>query len=236
MDKPRGSGVPGVERRHYHGHRQRLRERFLKSGLGSFADYEAIELLLTLAIPRKDVKLAAKAAVERFGSLRGVLDAPLEQLREIPGLGEVGPVALRIIREAANRYLQQKSQQEFSLANQEVLFDYCRSALGALPYEVFKVIYLDGGYRILADETLEEGTLDRAAVYPRRVMDAAVRKGAAALLFVHNHPNGNVTPSEQDKTLTRALVLAATTLQIKVHDHLIVSKDAVFSFRKEGLL
>ena len=221
---------------HYHGHRQRLRERFLKSGLESFPDYEAVELLLTLPIPYKDVKVPAKVAVDRFGSLRGVLDAPLEELRKIPGIGDVASVALRIIREAANRYLQQKSQETFSLANQEVLFDYCRSALGSLSDEVFKVFYLDSGYRILGDETLEEGTIDRAAVYPRRVMDAALRNRAAALLFAHNHPNGNVKPSEQDKTLTRALVLAAETLQIKVVDHVIVSKDDVFSFRKEGLL
>lgn len=221
---------------HYEGHRRRLRERFLRSGLESFADYEAVELLLTLAIPRKDVKVPAKLAIERFGSLRGVLDAPLEDLRKIPGIGEVAPVALRIIREAANRYLQQRSRETFSLANQEVLLDYCRSALGALPHEVFKVIYLDSGYHVVGDETMEEGTVDRAAVYPRRVMDAALRKGAAALVFAHNHPNGNVTPSEQDKTLTRALVLAAETLQIRVLDHLIISKDAVLSFRQEGLL
>ena len=221
---------------HYFGHRQRLRERFLKSGLESFPDYEAVELLLTLAIPRRDVKGSAKLLIERFRTLRGVLDAPLEELQKIPGIGEVAPAALRIIREAANRYLQQKSQDSFSLANQEVLFDYCRSALGSLSDEVFKVFYLDSGYRILGDETLEEGTIDRAAVYPRRVMDAALRNRAAALLFAHNHPNGNVKPSEQDKTLTRALVLAAETLQIKVLDHVIVSKDDVFSFRKEGLL
>lgn len=225
-----------MEKPHHEGHRRRLRERFLRSGLESFADYEAVELLLTLAIPRKDVKVPAKLAIERFGSLRGVLDAPLEELRKIPGIGEVAPVALRIIREAANRYLQQKSRETFSLANQEVLLDYCRSALGALPHEIFKVIYLDSGYHVVGDETLEEGTVDRAAVYPRRVMDAALRKGAAALVFAHNHPNGNVTPSERDKTLTRALVLAAETLQIRVLDHLIVSKDAVFSFRQEGLL
>jgi DNA repair protein RadC len=221
---------------HYHKHRRRLRERFLKNGLESFPDYEAIELLFTLAIPRKDVKIPAKIAIERFGSFRSVLDAPLEELREIPGIGEVAPVALRIIREAANRYLQQKSQTTFSLADREVLFDYCRSALGALSYEVFKVIFLDSRYHILGDETLEEGTIDRAAVYPRKVMDAALRNRAAALVFAHNHPNGDVTPSEQDKTITRALVLAAETLQIKVLDHLIVSKDAVFSFRDGGLL
>lgn len=228
--------VKPVEKPHYYGHRQRLRERFLQGGLESFPDYEAVELLLTLAIPYKDVKVPAKQMIERFGSLRGVLDAPLEELRKIPGIGEVAPVALRVIREAANRYLQQKNQDDFSLANQGVLFDYCRSALGALPNEVFKVFYLDSGYRVLGDETLEEGTIDRAAVYPRRVMDAAIRKRAAALLFAHNHPNGNLAPSEQDKILTRALVLAAETLQIKVLDHVIVSRDDVFSFRKEGLL
>ena len=98
--------------------------------------------------------------------------------------------------------------------------------------------YLDSGYRLHKDgvDTLEEGTIDRAAVYPRRVMDAALRRNAAALVFAHNHPNGNISPSEQDKILTRALVLAAETLQIKVIDHIIVSKDAVFSFQREGLL
>ena len=98
--------------------------------------------------------------------------------------------------------------------------------------------YLDSGYRLVRDgvETLEKGTVDRAAVYPRPVMEAALRRGAAAVVFAHNHPNGNVAPTEQDKTLTRALVLAATTLQIKVFDHLVVSPDEVFSFRESGLL
>jgi len=225
-----------VDKPHYHGHRQRLRHRYLTSGLESFADYEAVELLLTLAIPRKDVKKPAKEAVKRFGSFRGVLDAPIEELQKIPGLGEVAPVALRIIRDAVTRYLQQKSKELFSLNNWDVLHDYFRAALGALTYEVFQVVYLDAGYHIIADERIEEGTIDRAVVFPRRVMDAALRHRAAALVFAHNHPNGNLTPSEQDKTLTRALVLAAETLQIKVLDHLIVTRDEVFSFRKEGLL
>lgn len=221
---------------HYYGHRQRLRNRYLKSGLESFADYEAIELLLTLAIPRKDVKEPAKEAIQRFGSFRGVLDAPIGELRQITGLSGVAPVALRIIRDAVTRYLQQKSVEQFSLTNQEALHDYCRSALGALTYEVFQVVYLDSGYRIIEDEKIEEGTIDRAVVFPRRVMDAALRHRAAALVFAHNHPNGISTPSEQDKTITRSLVLAAETLQIKVLDHIIVTRDDVFSFRREGLL
>lgn len=226
------------ERPHYHGHRKRLRERFLKSGFSGMADHEVVELLLTLAIPRKDVKEPAKALLARFGNLKGIFDAPLEDLRTIPGMGSVAPLAFRIIREAANLYLQQKVEAETSLTSPEILHEFWRARLGSLKDEVFEVAYLDTGYKLLRDgvERLEEGTVDRAAVYPRRVMEAALRKGAAILVFAHNHTNGNVSPSEQDKVLTKALILAASTLHIKVYDHLIVSKEHVFSFREEGLL
>lgn len=235
---PEACGGMSADRPDYHGHRRRLRERFLKSGLEGFADYEVVELLLTLAIPRSDVKQPAKALIDRFGNLRGILDAPIEELQALKGIGTVTPVALRIIREAANLYLQQSAEQRDSLADPDALSRFWRTKIGALPHEVFQVGYLDSGYRLLRNgvETLEEGTIDRAAVYPRRVIEAALRRGAAALVFAHNHPNGDVRPTEQDKVLTRALVLAATTVQIKVLDHLIVSADAVFSFRKEGLL
>jgi len=202
------------------------------------ADHEVVELLLTLAIPYKDVKKPAKALLARFGNLKGILDAPLEDLRTIPGMGSVAPVAFRIIREAANLYLQQKAEAEMSLASPEMLYGFWRSRLGELKDEVFEVAYLNSGYRLIRDgiERLEEGTVDRATVYPRRVMEAALRKGAAILVFAHNHTNGNVSPSEQDKVLTKALILAASTLHIKVYDHLIISKEHVFSFREEGLL
>jgi DNA repair protein RadC len=227
-----------METPHYHGHRQRLRERFLKSGFAGFAEHEIVELLLTLCIPRRDVKASAKALLDRFGSLRAILDAPISDLQQTPGIGEVAPVALRVIREAANLYLQQQAEETTVLASPESLKSFWRSRLGGLRIEVFEVAYLDSASRLMRNgvETLEEGTVDRAAVYPRRVAEAALRRGAAALVVAHNHPNGNVTPSEQDKVLTRALVLAATTLQIKVIDHLVVSADAVFSFREAGLL
>lgn len=226
------------EEPHYHGHRQRLRERFLRGGLSGFADYEAVELLLTLAIPRSDVKQPAKALIARFGSLRGVLDAPLDELRSVPGIGTVAPIALQIIRAAATLYLQQGGEGLDSLAEPARLADFWRMRIGGLPYEVFQVAYLDSGCRLLRNgvETIEEGTVDRATVYPRRVVEAALKRSAAGIVLAHNHPNGNVTPSEHDKVITRAIVLAADTVHIRVVDHLIVSAQETFSFRKAGLL
>lgn len=223
---------------HHLGHRQRLRERFQKSGLDGFADYEVVELLLTLAVPRSDVKQPAKALIARFGDLRGILDAPIEDLRAVPGIGNVTPVALRIIRAAATLYLQQSTEGRDSLADPERLGGFWRMRIGALPHEVFEVGYLDSGYRLLRDgvERLEEGTIDRATVYPRRVIEAALRRGAFALVLAHNHPNGAVSPTDQDKVLTRAIVLAAETVNVRVLDHLIVSTQETFSFRKAGLL
>lgn len=223
---------------HYLGHRQRLRERFLRSGLAGFADYEVVELLLTLAIPRSDVKQPAKALIARFGDLRGILDAPIEKLRSIRGIGSVTPIALQIIKSAATLYLQQSGEGRDSLADPARLADFWRMRIGAVQNEVFEVAYLDSAHRLLRDgvETLAEGTIDRAAVYPRRVVEAALKRGAAAIVLAHNHPNGSVTPSEHDKVLTRAIVLASETVHLRVIDHLIVSAQETFSFRKAGLL
>jgi DNA repair protein RadC len=223
---------------HYLGHRERLRERFVAGGIASLADYEVVELILTLAIPRSDVKLPAKRLIQRFSNLRGILDASLDDLREIEGVGAVTPVALKVIRAAATLYLQQAAEGQEMLSDPGRLADFWRMRIGHLAHEVFQVAYLDSAYRLLRDgiETLEEGTIDRAAVYPRRVIESALRREAAALVLAHNHPNGVAQPSEQDKVLTRSLVLAAETIRIKIVDHLIISLDDVFSFRKAGLL
>ncbi len=220
------------------GHRQRLRDRFLKFSLEGFADYEVIELLLTLAIPRSDVKQPAKALIKRFGNLRAILDAPLDELRQVKGIGSVAPVALQIIRAAAALYLQQCAEGAESAVGEEELERTWRTRIGALRNEVFEVAYLDSGLRLLRDgiERLEEGTVDRASVYPRRVVESALRRGAVALVLAHNHPNGHVDPTEQDKLLTRIIVLAAEVVHLKIVDHLIISVDTVFSFRKAGLL
>ena len=223
---------------HYHGHRQRLREKFLKNGLQAFAPYEVLELLLTLAIPRSDVKIPAKELIKKFGSVKGVLDAPIEELQKVSGLGKVAPVALKIIKETVSLYLKEAAEAQVSLDSFETLEHFWQSQIGPLENEVFQVAYLDSGYRLLKDgiATLSDGTVDRAAVYPRKVIEQALRRGAAAIVLAHNHPNGNASPSEQDKLLTRSLVLAAATIDVTVLDHLIVTSNSVFSFKKEGLL
>jgi DNA repair protein RadC len=227
----------GFDRSSHLGHRQRLRDRFIKTGFEGFAEYEVVELLLTLAIPRSDVKVPAKALVAKFGNVRGVLDAPVSDLETVPGLGSVTPIVLKIIKEAGNMYLRQVAE-EGDVLTSDSLSRYWRSKIGSNKNEVFEVAYIDSNLRLLRDgvETQEEGTVDQAAVYPRRVMEAALKRSAAGVIVAHNHPNGNVQPTDQDKVLTRALVLAACTVGVKVYDHLIVSLDNVFSFKQEGLL
>jgi DNA repair protein RadC len=226
------------EKSPYEGHRARLRERFCKGGFDCLADYEVIELLLTLCIPRRDVKPMAKALLKEFGSVRGVLDAPAEELRKVPGLGAVAPVALRVIRETATLYLRQTVEGRQVLDNVDKLADFWRARLGTLRHEVFEVAYLDHHYQLLEDgvERVEEGTVDETVVYPRKVMESALRRQAAHIVVAHNHPTGNITPSEQDKKLTRALQQAGQPLGIKVIDHLIVSAEKTYSFRKSKLI
>lgn len=173
--------------------------------------HEVVELLLTLAIPRKDVKERAKLLRKQFGNLKGILDAPLEEVSTIKGIGSVTPVALKIIKSIATLYLQQAAENRNFLAEPSQLSSFWRMRIGSLPNEVFQVAYLDSAYRLLRDgvETLEKGTIDRANVYPRNLVKSALRREAAALVLAHNHPNGNVKPSEQDRLLTRALMLAA---------------------------
>lgn len=223
---------------HYHGHRQRLRERFLKGGFVGFAEHEVLELLLTLAIPRRDTKPIAKRLLARFGSMRGALDAPVEDLCSVSGIGDVAAVAIGLVRETATLYLREATEQAEPLNTKERLSEFWRLRVGSLTNEVFEVAYLDSGHRLIRDgvERMQEGTVDRAAVYPRRIVECALQRGAAALILAHNHPNGNVRPSERDKLITRAIVLAADTVDLRVVDHLIVSPDETFSFRDAGLL
>jgi len=222
--------------RDYLGHRKRIRTRFLRHGLDGFADYEALELMLTWLIPRRDVKPLAKQLLRDFGSVRGVLDAPREALLAVGGIGETAATGILFMRSLIDRYLLERSREDPLPADLRPLKDYCRSRLGREAVEVFHVFFLDTGRRLLGELELERGTLDRAAVYPRQVIDAAMRHGASHVVLAHNHPNDEVEPSHNDKVLTEAIVLAGAPLDIHVLDHLIVSPEKLFSFREAGML
>lgn len=216
------------------GHRQRLRDRFLNAGLDGFHDYEIIELLLTLATPRKDCKDAAKAALDRFQTLQGVLDAAPADLCGVPGIGPVNLFGLKLVPAVSRRYLQQRLEGKTPLTNSRELFDYLNHTIRDKKRECFVAIYLDAKNRVIADEVLFTGTVTASAVYPREVVAAALAHTAAAVIFAHNHPSGDPAPSQDDMAITRKLVQACRLMGITVHEHLIIGTEGYFSFADHG--
>ncbi len=226
-----------VSESHTHGHRRRLRERFIQSGLDGFSDYEIVELMLTLAIPRSDVKQPARALVSRFGDLRGILDAKPEEISEIKGIGTVTPIALSIIKQLATLYLGQKGKDDASALKPQDIENFWRMEIGSSDIEQFGVTYLDSAIKLLGDHKVHwQGTIDKTAVYPREIMAEALKRKASAIVLAHNHPNGIMQPSEEDKVITEQIVLMAESLDISVLDHFIVSAKSAFSFRNNMLL
>ncbi|MFC2001634.1 DNA repair protein RadC [Chloroflexota bacterium] len=220
----------------HQGHRRRLREKFGKSGLAGFHDYEIVELLLSLGTPRKDCKLPAKEAIRRFKTLRGVLEAPPEELQQIDGIGAHSAFGIKLVQEVAREFLKEKIlDKPFYKSSQEV-FDYLYHSMRDLRKEVFKVIYLNSQNQIIDTVDLFEGTVNSSAVSLREVIEGAIRQNAVSLVFVHNHPSGNPEPSTSDRELTRDLIYAGKIMRVKVLDHIIIGDNRYFSFAGEGLL
>lgn len=218
------------------GHRQRLRDKFQKSGLDGFHDYEIIELLLTLGTPRKDCKQPAKDALKKFGSLKAVLEAAPKDLQEIRGIGNNNVFGLKIAQAVSRRYLADRIiDTDFIRSSDEVLA-YLKHNLRDKNREMFWVIYLNGRNQILKMEKLFEGSLSTSVVYPREVIKRALDNDAAALVFVHNHPSGNPNPSQDDLAITKQLKAAAQAIDISVHDHLIIAGNDIYSFADHGLI
>ncbi len=218
------------------GHRKRLREKFIKNGLAGFSDYEIVELLLSLGTPRKDCKPQAKEAINRFKSLRGVLSASIEELQEIKGVGPHSAFGIKLMQEVAREYLKEKIIDKPVFKSPREIFDYLYHSMRDLKKEVFKVIYLTSQNQIIDVVDLFKGTVDSSWVVPREVVEQALAHNAVSLIFAHNHPSGNCDPSSSDKDITRDLVFAASTMQIKVLDHLIIGNNRYFSFAGEGFI
>ena len=218
------------------GHRKRLRERFIKSGLEGFADYEVVELLLSLGTPRKDCKPQAKEALKRFKTLRGVLSASMEELQQIKGIGPHSAFGIKLMQDVARKYLKEQIIDKPVFQSSQEIFDYLYHSMRDLKTEVFKVIYLTSQNQIIDTSDLVEGTVNSATVAPRKIVEQALSHNAVALIFAHNHPSGNCEPSKSDKDITRDLVFAGSTVQIKILDHLIIGDNRYFSFAGEGLI
>ena len=216
------------------GHRQRLRERFLSAGLDGFQDYEVIELLLTLGTPRKDCKDMAKAALSRFKTLQGVMEASTQELCEIDGIGPKNALGLKLIKAVSDRYLEKKLIHKSLVNNSKELFDYLYHSIRDKAREHFKIIFLDSKNRIISIDTHSKGTLTTSSVYPREVVDSALRHKAAALIFVHNHPSGDPKPSPEDFAITKQLVFSGKVMGIVVHEHIIIGDNCYYSFADEG--
>jgi DNA repair protein RadC len=235
-DKTRKSSAPAGAAPHYHGHRDRLRQRFAQAGSDALHDYEMLELILFRAIPRRDVKPLAKELIERFGSFAEAIAAPIERLKEIDGLGEAAITDLKIVQAAARRLLRGEIKKRHVLSSWSSVLDYCRTAMAFESKEHFRVLFLDKGNHLIADEQQQTGTVDHTPVYPREVVKRALELSATAVILVHNHPSGDPTPSRADIEMTRAIIEVARPLGIAVHDHLIVGKDGHASLKALKLM
>lgn len=218
------------------GHRERLRRRFRQHNLDSFQDYEALELLLLYVARQQDMKPVAKRLIEKFNSFSAVLDASTEELLAIEGVGDAAVTLIQFVKQTAARYLEQRSHSSVTPQDLSEMISAYRLKMGSLPYERFVLISLNASFSIVSEDIVAEGTIDQATVYPRKIVELAIKHGATTLIFVHNHPSGDVTPSEMDQIITRSLVLAARTVGVTVYDHIIVSPNGYFSFREQSLL
>lgn len=191
MTPPKGDAAPGMEDAqapHYHGHRQRLRDRFMEAGESALADYELMELLLFRVIPRRDVKPLAKALIERFGSFAEALAARPERLKEVPGLPDSAIIEFKVTEAAARRLARGALEKRKVLASYSAVTDYCRTAMAYAEREEFRILFLDKRNALIADEVQGVGTVDHTPVYPREVVRRALELGASALILAHNHP------------------------------------------------
>ena len=225
-----------VDEPHYHGHRHRLRERFLSAGAEALPDYELLELILCLAIPRMDVKPLAKGLLAQFGDFAGVMSADVQNLTAVPGIKDNTAAAIKIVQAAAQRLARVEVMNRQVLSSWDKVIDYCRIGLAHLPAEQFRLLFLDKRNSLIADEVQQKGTIDHAPVYPREVVKRALELSATAIIMVHNHPSGDPTPSRADIDMTRSIREAVQSVGITLHDHLVIGRSGHSSFRALGLL
>lgn len=225
-----------AEKPHWQGHRDRLRSKLLNRGADALDDYELLEALLFAFIPRRDVKPIAKDLLKRFGSLSAVFAAPVADLCSVKGLGETSAAYLKAAAELSARSAREKLSKPQGISSWTTLTEYIKAEIQHETREQFRVLFLDRKNQLLKDETMGQGTVDHAPVYPREIARRALELSSSALILVHNHPSGDPTPSHADIEMTKEIILAVKPFEIVVHDHLIVGKHGITSFRSSGLI
>ena len=227
---------PPAETPHYHGHRERLRERFHGAGPEALSDYELLEMALFPALPRRDTKPLAKALLKKFGSFAEVVHAPAARLREVEGIGEASVNQIKLLAAAAARVAKGEIKRSIALSSWNDVIDYIRTGMAFAEREQFRLLFLDKRNQLISDEVQQTGTVDHTPVYPREVIKRALELSATALILVHNHPSGDPTPSQADIQMTKAIVDIAAPLGISVHDHIIVGKHGHASLKGMRLI
>ena len=235
FSRPEAPARPAPKPHHF-GHRERLRERTLNGGFAALHDYEALELYLFRSFPRADVKPLAKGLLTRFGSLAGVLSASIDDLCTVRGVGQAAALDLKLVHELTQRIGLEPMRKRTVISSWSALLAYVKVALAHEPREQVRVLFLDKKNQLIADEVMNEGTVDHAPVYPREIVRRALELASASVILVHNHPSGDPTPSRADVEMTRQVIEAARTLGLSVHDHLVVGREGVASFRSLGLI
>ena len=217
-------------------HRERLRTRFMNGGADAIPDYEMLELILFRAIPRQDVKPLAHKLIHEFGGFNEVLSAPPILLNKIKGVGQAVVQELKIVEAAAHRLARAKVLHKEVISSWDQLITYCKTAMAHREVEQFRILFLDRKNHLIADEVQQLGTVNHVPVYPREVAKRALELNASALILVHNHPSGDPTPSQADIDMTRQVEMALGSLDVALHDHIIIGKDDVASFHSLDLL
>ena len=229
----RDGGKPGEDAS---GHRARLRKRLFEGGAEALADHEVVEYLLMTAIPRRDVKPLARALIQRFGSLAGVLNADGGALAKHPGMGETSAAALKIVALAARRLARAEVREKPVLGSWQALIDYLTIDMAHLTVERVRVLYLNNQNMLIHDDHVGDGSIDEAAIHPREVIRRGLELGATALIIVHNHPSGSPQPSRADIQITNRIAEAGRLLGITVHDHVIIGREGHVSLKAKGLI
>ena len=220
------------------GHRERLRKRYIKSGLEGFNDYEVLELLLTYSIARKDVKPIAKKLIEKFGTIDEIAKSDVKSLLEVDGIGEGSAVFLKLIGDITLTLYREKIEDKdiLTIKSKNSLLSYLRGEIGYSSREEFKILFLDSSNKLIASETLFYGTIDKSAIYPREIVERVIKNRAKSVIFAHNHPSGSISPSKKDIELTQYMYDSLKLLEIRLLDHIIITKNSYFSFLEEGLI